>query len=45
MGSAGDRSPPVQPAESVAGMLGVISAMGEHSKANFVDYSGVVLEW
>ena len=45
MGSAGNRSPPVKPEVSVGGMLGVLDAMGEHSKANFVDYTGQPLGW
>ena len=45
VGSAGNHSPPVKPEVSVGGMLGVIDAMGAHSKADFVDYTGTPLEW
>ena len=45
MGCAGNRSPPVQPEESVAGMLRVIEAMGEQSRADFVDFNGAAIEW
>ena len=37
--------PPVQPVESVAGMLRVIEAMGEQSRADFVDFNGAAIEW
>lgn len=45
MGSAGNRAPPVKPADSVSGMLKVIDAMGKHSTADFVDYTGATIEW
>eukprot|EP00656_Telonema_subtile_P005210 TRINITY_DN12366_c0_g1_i2.p1 TRINITY_DN12366_c0_g1~~TRINITY_DN12366_c0_g1_i2.p1 ORF type:complete len:219 (+),score=52.73 TRINITY_DN12366_c0_g1_i2:117-773(+) len=45
MGGAGGREPPVQPEESVAGMLAVVDGMGEHSRADFVDYTGRPLQW
>ena len=41
MGAAGNRSPPVQPPDSVSGMLTVIDQMGPQSTANFVDWEGV----
>ena len=45
MGAADNRSPPVKPEESVAGMLRLVDGMGEHSKAEFVDYTGAAVEW
>ncbi len=45
MGAAGDRSPPVRPADSVVGMLSVLDSMGPHSTADFVDFEGNALEW
>jgi len=45
MGSAGNRSPPVKPEDSVAGMLKLIDGMGEHSKADFLDFEGKEVEW
>lgn len=45
MGSAGNRSPPVKPVDSVAGMIKVIDAMGKQSNADFLDYTGAPIEW
>eukprot|EP00746_Dinoflagellata_sp_MGD_P136427 gnl/MRDRNA2_/MRDRNA2_70347_c0_seq1.p1 gnl/MRDRNA2_/MRDRNA2_70347_c0~~gnl/MRDRNA2_/MRDRNA2_70347_c0_seq1.p1 ORF type:complete len:253 (-),score=37.28 gnl/MRDRNA2_/MRDRNA2_70347_c0_seq1:151-909(-) len=45
MGSAGNRSPPVAVPDSVKGMLAVLDKMGEHSKADFLDYTGAKLSW
>ena len=45
MGAAGDRSPPVQPPDSVTGMLAVIDAMGAESNGNFCDWEGNTLAW
>lgn len=45
MGSAGDRSPPVKPEDSVIGILAVIDNMGENSKANFVSWEGNEINW
>ena len=45
MGSAGNRSPPVKPETSVAGMLKLIDEMGEQSKADFIDFEGKPVEW
>ena len=45
MGSAGDRSPPVTPVDSVAGMLAVVDSMGSHSDADFVDFRGTRWPW
>jgi len=45
MGSAGGRSPPVKPADSVAGMLCVVENMGDNSKADFLDYTGSPIGW
>ena len=45
MGAAGNRSPPVRPVDSVAGMLAVVDSMGPHSMGDFVDFEGNRLEW
>lgn len=45
MGAAGDRSPPVRPVDSVAGMLSAVDSMGPHSTADFIDFEGNTLEW
>lgn len=45
MGSAGDRAPPVSPAESVAGMINVMDSMGAHSTGDFLDYKGTPRRW
>lgn len=45
MGSAGDRTPPVKPADSVAGMLTIIENMGAQSKADFLDFQGKEMKW
>lgn len=45
MGAAGDRSPPVKPPDSVAGMLAVIDVMGPSSQGDFVDWEGNTLAW
>ena len=44
-GSAGDRSPPVRPPDSVAGMLRIVDGMGPQSHADFMDYTGATIEW
>lgn len=45
MGAAGNRSPPVRPEESVAGMLKMVDSMGSHSNADFIDFEGNTLAW
>lgn len=45
MGSAGGRSPPLQPQESVSSMLAVVSQLSPDHGGKFLNYDGSILPW